>query len=1040
MSLSGPFIQRPIGTSLLAFGLLLSGAIAFCFLPIAALPQVEFPTLQVNSSLPGADPVTMATSVSAPLERRFAQIAGVAELTSSSTLGKSRITIQFDLNREIDHAAEDVQAAINAALSDLPSNLVTRPSIEKSNPSDPPILLLALISDTTEPGTVFNYGNDVLAQKFAQVKGVGIVQVSGAERSAIRIQADPAYLASMGLGLEDIRAFLGKTNANLPKGSLDGPDLSYSLAVNDQLNTASDYAPLVAFHNSHGAVRLSDLGRVIDSIENTRQAGWYRTHPAVLINVYKQAGANVIDAVDRINAMLPQLRRWMPPAMKLIVETDRTETIRTSVNHIEFTLLVSIALVVLVVFLFLRHFWATFIPSFTVPLALAGTFVVMYVVGYTLDNLSLMALAVAVGFVVDDAIVVIENVFRYLEAGESSAQAALHGAQQIGFTVLSITISLVAVFIPLIFMTGIIGRLLHEFAVTLTAAIIVSGVVSLTFTPMMCSRFLRHEASERRPPRWSRVLEAGFAGVQRGYGRALRWVLGHQRLMLLVTVGTMVASIALYIVIPKGFFPLEDIGTLQCTTEAAQDISFLEFREKHLAAVRILMEDPAVGAIASNVMGGSNNGSMFVTLQPLAERKAGVQAIIARLRPKLARLRGITVFMQAGQDLRVGGRPSKSLFQYTLVSASLPELDHWAHALASALKAAPHFQDVTTDLQSAGLQARVVIDRVVAARLGVPLTAIDNTLYDAFGQRLVSTVYTELAQHHVVLEANPEYQLDPRSLDKIYIKSGTGQMVPLSAMATVIRTNTPLAVNHQGQFPAATVSFNLDEGYSLSLATNVIEQTAARLHMPGTVHGSFAGTARAFQDSLASEPVLILAALLAVYLILGILYESLIHPLTILSTLPSAGMGALLAMLLTGYELSIVAIIGIILLIGIVKKNAIMMIDFALEVERNENLSPEESIYRACLVRFRPITMTTMAALFGALPLALEGGVGSELHKPLGISIVGGLIVSQMLTLFTTPVVYVAMDRLHRRVRKAAPALAAETADSPPPAGSPEMA
>jgi len=1024
MSLSGPFIRRPVGTSLLAGGLLLAGAVAFRYLPIAALPQVEFPTLQVNANLPGADPVTVATSVSAPLERRFAQIAGVTELTSSSALGTSKISLQFELNREIDNAARDVQAAINAALSDLPSSLVTRPSIQKSNPSDPPIMLFALISDTMDPGTVFNFANDVLAQKMAQVKGVGIVTVNGAERSAIRVQVDPAYLASLGLSLEDVRTFLGKTNANLPKGTLDGPALSYTLYVNDQLAKAADYAPLVAFHNSQGAVRLSDLGRVVDSIENTRTAGWYKTHPAVLINVNKQAGANVIETVDLINAMLPGLRRWMPPAMKLIVETDRTQTIRTSVDHIELTVVISIILVVLVVFLFLRHFWATFIPSFTVPLALAGTFVVMYVIGYTLDNLSLMAVAVAVGFVVDDAIVVIENIFRYLEAGEAPATAAIKGAQQIGFTVLSITVSLVAVFIPLIFMTGIIGRLLHEFAVTLTAAIVVSGIVSLTFTPMMCSRFLRHETSEQRPNRFFRMLESAFTAVQSAYGRALRRVLAHQRLMLLVTVGTMIATVILYIVIPKGFFPVEDVGTLQCSTEAAQDISFEAFREKHLAAVRILLEDPTVTAIASTVTGGTNNGGMFVTLQPLEQRKVDVQTVIARLRPKFARLQGISVFMRAGQDLNIGARMAKSTFQYTLVSSSLAELDTWTHALVNALKATPHFQDVTTDLQSAGLVARVVIDREAAARMGVPLSAIDDTLYDAFGQRLVSTVYTELAQHHVVLEANPEYQRDPRSLEKIYVKSATGQMVPLSAIATMERTNTPLAVNHQGQFPAATVSFNLDPGYSLSVATSAIEAAAARLHMPGTVHGSFAGTAKAFQDSLASEPVLILAALLAVYLILGILYESLIHPLTILSTLPSAGMGALLAMLIAGYELSIVAIIGIILLIGIVKKNAIMMIDFALEVERSEGLTPQEAIYRACLVRFRPITMTTMAALFGALPLALEGGVGAELHKPLGISIVGGLIVSQMLTLFTTPVVYVAMDRLRRRKEAPAPGFA----------------
>ena len=1021
MNLSGPFIRRPIATSLLALGLLLAGAVAFRFLPIAPLPQVEFPTISVSGNLPGADPVTAATSIAAPLERRFAQIAGVSELTSTSSLGGAQVTIQFDLSRGIDSAKHDVQAAINAASSDLPSGLVTPPTYRNFNPSDSPIMILAMTSETMAPGDVYNYGNDVIAQQLSQVQGVGQVILGGAEKSAVRVQVDPAYLASLGLSLEDIRSFLAKSNANLPKGSLDGAANAYTLKVNDQLFAARDYFPLVVFQNPKGAVRLRDLGRVIDDVENSRQAGWYDGQRAVLLIVFKQPGANVIETVDRIRQLIPRIERWMPPAIKLHQLSDRTATIRASVDHIELTLLISIVLVVMVVFIFLRRFWATVIPSCTVPLALAGTFGVMYLAGYTLDNLSLMALAVAVGFVVDDAIVVIENIVRYLEAGEPPFEAALHGARQIGFTVLSISVSLVAVFVPLIFMTGLVGRLLHEFAVTLTSAILVSGIVSLTFTPMMCSRFLKHESSEDRPNRFFRALESGFDRMHRAYGRALTWVLRRKRLMLGVTLGTMVATVALYYVVPKGFFPNEDTGNLICTFEGAQDISFAAFAEKHEQLNRIIREDPAVDSIGSYIGGGSNQGRMFIGLKPLGVRRDDIFAVIARLRRKLAGVQGLTLYMTAAQDLRVGGRASKSTYQYTLTGSDLADLDHWSGALVGELQKVPHFQDVTSDLQSAGLQARVVIDRDAVSRLGLNLAAVDNTLYDAFGQRQVSVIYLPLSQHHVVLEANPDDQLDPASLDKIYVKSSRGKLVPLGSIARVVRTNTALSVNHQGQFPAVTISFNLDEGYSLSDATVAIDEAAAQMHMPNSIHGSFQGTAKVFQDSLSTEPLLILAALLAVYVILGILYESLIHPITIISTLPSAGVGALLALLITGHDLDVVGIIGIILLMGIVKKNAIMMIDFALEIERSEGLSPEQSIYRACIVRFRPIMMTTMAALFGALPLALEGGVGAELHKPLGISIVGGLIVSQMLTLFTTPVVYVALDKLQHRLRRKKP-------------------
>jgi len=1026
MNISGPFIQRPIATSLLALGLLMAGIVAFKVLPIAPLPQIESPTIQVQGNLPGADPITVATSICAPLERRFSQISGVSELTSSSKLGQAQITIQFDLSRSIDSAARDVEAAINAAASDLPANLPAPPNYKKVNPSDSPIMILSLLSDTLAPGDVYNYANDVIAQQLSQVSGVSQVNVSGAQKSAVRIQVDPAYLATMGLSLENIRTFVSSSNANLPKGSFDGPDHSYTVNVNDQLAEAKDYHPLVAYQKNGGAVRLSDLGNVIDATENARAAGWYDGRPAVSLMIFKQAGANVIETADRVRALIPLMTKWMPPAIKLHVAVDRTGTIRSSVNHIEFTLLISVALVVMVVFVFLRRFWATVIPSVSVPLSLAGTFGVMYVVGYTLDNLSLMAMAVAVGFVVDDAIVVIENIVRHIEAGETPVEAALKGAQQIGFTVVSITISLIAVFIPLIFMTGLVGRLLHEIAVTLTSAIVVSAVVSLTFTPMMCSRFLRHESSEDKPNRFFRWLESSFDALHRAYERRLTWVLRHEKLMLGVTIGTMVATVVLYIIVPKGFFPIEDTGQMMATVEGSQDISFLSLREKEEEVAKIVLNDPAIDAMVSNVNGGSNQGMMFIQLKPLEERKVDIQVVIGRLRRALTRVKGVGLFLQPSQDLRVGGRMSKSTYQYTLTGSNLDELHHWSNVVLAELKKAPHFQDVTTDLQTTGLQANVVVDRAAASRLGITLSAIDNTLYDAFGQRQVSTIYTTLTQHHVVLEASPKYQTDPASLDKIYVKASNGQMVPLSAVSRYERSNTSLSVNHQGQFPADTISFNIDPGTSTSDVTATISALVARLRMPADIHASFQGTLKVFQESLSSEPLLIGAALLAVYIVLGMLYESLIHPITILSTLPSAGVGALLALLVTGYDLSIIAVIGIILLIGLVKKNAILMIDFAIQAERQDGLSPEEAIFRACIVRFRPIMMTTMAAMFGALPLALEGGVGAELHKPLGISIVGGLILSQMLTLFTTPVVYVALDKLRHRVslrrRRSAPA------------------
>ncbi|HTJ78086.1 MAG TPA: efflux RND transporter permease subunit [Rariglobus sp.] len=1026
MNLSAPFIHRPIATSLLALGLLLAGALAFRFLPIAPIPSVDFPTIHVGANLPGADPVTVATSVAAPLERRFAQIAGVSEMTSSSTLGSANITIQFDLGRSIDSAARDVQAAINAATGDLPANLVTRPSYRKANPSAAPIMILALTSDTKSPGEVYNYATDVVAQQLSQVEGVSEVTVNGSQKSSVRVQIDPARLAALGLSMEDVRTFLSKTSSNLPKGVIDGPDSSYTIRLNDQLDTAADYRDLVAFQRNGTAIRLGDLGATIDSVENTRQAGWYNGRPAVLLIIFKQADANIIETVDHIHALIPQFERWMPPAIKLAVQLDRTGTIRASVHQIEFTLLVCVALVVMTVFLFLRRLWATVIPSFTVPLALTGTFGVMYLCGYTLDNLSLMALAVAVGFVVDDAIVVLENIVRHMDAGLTPLQAALKGSRQIGFTIVSISLSLVAVFTPLIFMSGLVGRLMHEFAVTLAAAILISALVSLTFTPMMCARFLRHEKSETEPNRLFRFLEESFNRLQRTYGRGLDWVLDHQRLMLGVTGATMAATVWLYVVVPKGFFPNVDNGYMIAITEAAQDISFKSLAEKQQQVTAVVLADPAVKSAAAFMSGGSNSARMFIQLKPLNVRKVDIQVVIDRLRKKLRKIDGVALFMQAAQDLRVGGRSSKSQYQYTLQSADLDELSHWSNALVTELKTIPQFQDVTSDQQSTGLQARVVINRTAAARLNVKVSAIDAALYDSFGQRQVSTIYDSLTQHHVILEATPRYQLDPSSLDRVYVKADTGVMVPLDSLATVELTNTPLSISHQGQFPATTVSFNLEAGYSLGEATKAINNAFDRLHIPGSVRGSFAGTAKVFQESQSSQPLLLLAALAAVYLILGILYESLIHPLTIISTLPSAGVGALLALLITGYDLSIVALIGILLLIGIVKKNAILMIDFALQAEREQALSSREAIRQACLVRFRPIMMTTMAAICGALPLALEQGIGAELHRPLGIAIVGGLVVSQLLTLFTTPVVYILLDRVRHRTAK--PALVAEPA------------
>ena len=1027
MNISEPFVRRPVGTSLLAAGVLMLGAVAYYFLPVAPLPKVDFPTISVGAQEPGVDPQTAASSLAAPLERRFAQIAGVSEITSVSSLGGSSITIQFDLNRDINGAARDVQSAINAASGELPSGLPQPPSYRKVNPSDAPVMVLAMTSDALPLSQVYNLADQIIGQRISQVEGVSQVVIGGGAKSAVRVQMNPVALASMGLSLEDIRTTLSQANVLSPKGAFDGEQRRFVISSNDQLTHADQYLPIIVAQHNGAAVPLRDVGTAIDAQENRDQAGLFNNKRAVLLVIFKQPDANVVRTTDQIHAILPQLRTWLPPSVHLDVMSDRTTTIRASVRDVQLTLVITMGLVVMVMFLFLRRFWPTFISGVTMPLALAGTFGVMWLCGYSLDNLSLMALTVSTGFVVDDAIVVIENIVRFIEKGEPPLQAALKGARQIGFTVISISLSLIAVFIPLLFMGGLIGRLFHEFAVTLSVAILVSMGVSLTLTPMLCGQFLKAEDHSRRRGLVDRLSERGFSAMHEFYERTLKWVLQHEYAMLIVTAAVIVATVYLYFVVPKGFFPQQDTGQMTGTTEAAQDISFEAMREKQEDVVKIVMADPAVQAVGSFFGGGAfgaalNNGRMFISLKPKGigknDRKDDAGIVIARLRQKLAKIPGAQLFLQPNQDIRVGGRASKGLYQYALTDQNIDQLNSWAPKLVSKLRDYPQIKDPTSDQQFRGLQETVVIDRDAAARLGIQPQAVDSTLYSAFGQRQVSIIYTQQNQYHVVLEVDPKFQLDPSSLDRIYVKSPSGNQVPLSTIAHFQLDNTPLSVNHQGQFPCVTISFNTAPGVSLSEATQVIQRAAKELGMPSTIRGNFAGTAKVFQSSLATEPLLILTALIAVYIVLGMLYESLIHPLTILSTLPSAGLGALLGMLVTGNELSIVSIIGIILLIGIVKKNAIMMVDFALDAERHEGLTPERSIYQACLVRFRPIMMTTLAAMFGALPLAIGMGVGSELRKPLGVAIVGGLIISQMLTLYTTPVIDLALDRLRQRKKK----------------------
>ena len=1041
MSISEPFVRRPIATSLLMGGIFLVGLVVFPLLPVAPLPQVDFPTISVSASLPGASPETMASSVATPLETQFAQISGLSQMTSTNALGSTNITLQFDLNRNIDAAAQDVQTGIDAAGGQLPKNLPTPPTYKKVNPADSPILILSVHSDVLPVTTVDDYAENILAQQTSQIPGIAQVSIGGQQKPAVRVQIDPTKLAALGLQLEDIAGVISAATVDAPKGSINGPTRSMTIYDNDQLLKAAPWNDVVVAYKNGAAVRVRDIGVAVDGPENRLITAWQNGRQGILLLIYKQPGANVIEAVERVQALLPHALASVPPSIKVDTVANRTTTIKASVRDVEITLGITIVLVVLVIFLFLRTAWATIIPGVTVPLALLGTVAVMYVLDFSLDNLSLMALTIAVGFVVDDAIVMLENVYRHIEAGMTPLEATLKGAGEIGFTILSISISLVAVFIPLLLMGGIIGRLFREFAITMTTTIVVSAFVALTLSPTMCALFLRDEKHAKHGKAYM-VIERAFDKLLAGYTRGLDFVLDHKRTTLLTFIITVAATVMLYIYIPKGFFPQQDTGIISGLTDAPQDISFNEMVRRQHLVTDVISKDPDIASYGTGIGGNRpiNNGFVIIGLKPRDQRKSDADQIITRLRPQLAKVPGIQLFVQAAQDLNVGGRTSRTQYQYTLQDSDISELNEWAPKMLAALQKLPTLRDVASDQQTSSGMLSMTIDRDQAARFGIQPAAVDQALYDAFGQRQAAQFFTQANSYHVVMEITPSLQGDPESLKKIYLKSPlTGQMVPLSAMIKFDTQHvTYLSIQHQGQFPAVTLSFNLAPGAALGDAVKAIDRASVQMHLPATINGNFQGTAQAFQSSLKSQPYLILAALVAVYIILGMLYESYIHPLTILSTLPSAGVGALLVLLIFHIELSVIALIGIILLIGIVKKNGIMMVDFALQAEREQHLSPHDSIRQACLMRFRPIMMTTMAALLGALPLALGHGTGSELRRPLGYTMMGGLILSQALTLFTTPVIYLYLDEFSAKMRgrrKKKHAEAAETLDAHAPLG-----